>query len=190
MTPQKDSIPYLYREDIVTGEYGVVRSFGRSIKNDFRVAFSADRRVFRTDDLSGFDPRAVARFLDVFVPTSDTRVGPYLQWHTYSTKYLRVLDFNTLGLQEDYRLGHEAYLKLYPVSTSLGSSRDFFGVYASAAYTVALGDGLARGYVESTTEMEPSQNLGRAADRRHAPRLADHALRPPHLRRDRRRSVP
>ncbi|HEY2514330.1 MAG TPA: hypothetical protein VGI39_25860, partial [Polyangiaceae bacterium] len=72
------------------------------------------------------------------------------------TRFARVLDFQTLGLQEDYRLGHEFFFRIYPLAKAFGSSRDVLGIYAGASYTVPLGDGLARGFVQSVTEAETS----------------------------------
>jgi hypothetical protein len=95
-------------------------------------------------------------FVAAYVPVSDNRVGPFVQYHTYSKSYVHLLDFDTLGLQEDYRLGHEAFVNVYPVSHALGSSRDFVGLDASLLYTVKIADGLVRATVESITEAETS----------------------------------
>jgi hypothetical protein len=87
----------------------------------------------------------------------ENRVGPFVQWHGYTSNFLRVLDLDTLGLQEDNRLGHDLWLRLYPVLRAFGSSRDLFGTYAAAAYSVRLGDGVATASVESTVDMEPDR---------------------------------
>lgn len=161
-TPERDDIPYSYRSDLLLGRYVVTRSFGGSarsggVKHDISVGIEASRRVFRFDDPSGFAPAAVAEFERREMPVSDTRIAPTLRYATYSTRFLRVLNFNTLALQEDYRLGHELAILLYPVTTALNSTRSFLGISAAAAYTVPLGDGLARAVVESVTELEPSR---------------------------------
>lgn len=153
-TPEDDAIPFVYRSDLVGGSYSVTRSFGRLLKNDFTFGFEANRRVYRARDLSAFAPAAREEFLREAVPTSDTRIGPSFEVHTYSARFRRVLDLNTLGLQEDFRIGHDLSLKVYPVLRAFGSSRDFLGVAAAASYTAPLGDGLARLLVESTTEAE------------------------------------
>ncbi|AUX24718.1 membrane protein [Sorangium cellulosum] len=162
-TPERDGIPYSYRSDLLVGRYVVTRSFGGGaarapgVKHDLSVGVEASRRVYRFDDRSGFAPAAVAEFERREMPVSDTRVAPTLRYATYSTRFLRVLDFNTLALQEDYRLGHELSILVYPVTTALNSTRSFLGISAAAAYTVPLGDGLARAVVESVTELEPSR---------------------------------
>lgn len=155
-TAADDQIPYRYGSDQLNGHYEVTRSFGVGIKNDVTAGISANRRAFRAEDLSTFAPSARADFLGNVVPVSDTRIGPYFQLHSHVNRYLTVLDFNTLGLQEDFIAGHDAYLKLSPVAAGLGSTRSFLGVYASAAYTVPLGDGLARGYVELSNDFTTS----------------------------------
>ena len=156
-TPAKDNIPYEYKTDDIAGEYVVRRSFGKSIKHDFSVGAEARRAAYRPPTKAGVDPRALADFQATVMPVSDTRIYPFLQYETYSTRFMSVLDMNTLGLQEDFRLGHDAYVKIYPVTEALGSSRTYFGLAVGAAYSVRLGDGIARVYAESTTEANTHQ---------------------------------
>src|SRR5690606_12960571 len=82
---------------------------------------------------------------------------PFVSFNDYEVRFLQITDFSTLGLQENYRLGHDVYVKLAPVFEAIGSTRDFLGVYPGAAYTVPLGDGLARAYAEATVEIEPER---------------------------------
>jgi hypothetical protein len=162
-TPGDDRVPYRYRSDLLVGSYAVTRSFGggasrsSAVKHDVSVGIEASRKVYRLDAPGGLAPAAIAEFEERVMPVSDTRVAPTFKYATYSTRFLRVLDFNTLALQEDYRLGHELAILIYPVTTALNSSRSFLGISAAAAYTVALGDGLARAVVETVTELDGSQ---------------------------------
>jgi hypothetical protein len=103
--------------------------------------------------VAGFPPDLLAAYQRSRVPLGDDRVGPFLQLRTYASDFLRVIDLETLALQEDHRLGPEAYLRLYPVLRALGSTRDLLGVSAGASGTLALGDGLARAGLESITEV-------------------------------------
>ncbi len=148
-TPGHDAIPWEYRRDLVSGSEAVTRSFGSVAKNDFTLAVEVDRARYRTYDPGDVAPAAAQEFARKVVPVSDTRVGPTVAWHAYSTKYLRVKDLNSLGLQEDYRIGHELLVKLGPVARALGSSRDYVAIRTAAAYTIPLGDGLARAWFES-----------------------------------------
>ncbi|WP_394839889.1 hypothetical protein LVJ94_23660 [Pendulispora rubella] len=158
-----DAIPYQYRGRRYTSTHSITRSFGLDIKNDFTIGAEMNLRAYRTAfdaDLPDgaprpvFAPEAVAEFERRFMPRSDTRVGPFLQWHGYTNRFHRVLDFESLSLQEDYRLGHDLWLRVYPVSSGLGSSRSFLGVYAAAQYTIPWGDGLVRAAVEATNEFQ------------------------------------
>jgi hypothetical protein len=146
-------IPVQYRGIGFTETAGVTRSFGWALKNDFTLGAEMNRRVYHTLDVSAFDPVAVDRFRQ-YIPLSETRVGPYVQWHGYKTAYTRVLDFETLALQEDFRLGHDLWAKFYPVTTALGSTRSFAGSYLAAQYTIPIGDGLARANIEAVTEFD------------------------------------
>ena len=155
-TVDDDKIPYVFRSDTLGGHYAVTRSFGIAIKNDFTVGIAASRRAYRAQDLTSFAPSARADFLGEVLPVSERQINPYFQFHSHPNRYLTVLDFNTLALQEDYIAGHDAYLKLSPVTEALASTRSYLGVYAAVAYTVPLGDGLARGYVELSNELTTS----------------------------------
>jgi len=161
--PSADLLPNQYRQRRYTSTHSVTRSFGVEVKNDFTFGAEVNRRAYETDfyaDLRdgaprpSYDPAAIGRFTQAVIPTSDTRVGPFLQWRGYTTRFHRVLNFESLALQEDYRLGHDLWLRVYPVPHALGSSRTFLGVYAAAQYTMAFGDGLIRGSVEATNEFE------------------------------------
>jgi hypothetical protein len=77
-----------------------------------------------------------------------------VQYQGYTTNFVRVLDFETLALQEDFRLGHNVILRLYPSSSDVVSSRTLLGVFAAAQYTVPVSDGLVRVGAESQTEIE------------------------------------
>ncbi|HMI85585.1 MAG TPA: hypothetical protein VK550_15920 [Polyangiaceae bacterium] len=147
-------VPWQYGARRVAEAAYVTRSFGLTYKHDFTLGAEMNIRSFRAHELPDFDAVAVAAFARANLPRSDTRVGPFLQYRAYTSKFLRVLDFETLGLQEDFRLGHDAYLRVYPIAEQLGSSRTFLGTYAAMQYTVELGDGLVRASVESSTEAE------------------------------------
>jgi hypothetical protein len=147
-------IPWIYDSDRQLATYDVTRSFGRAQKQDFTIGVEADRRAYRTPDLSNRDPTAVAAFQRNQVPVSDTRISPFAQLRTYESRFLQVLDFNTLGLQEDYRLGHEMILRAYPASERFGSTRDMIGTFAALSYTVPFGSGLGRVIGTSVIEYE------------------------------------
>jgi hypothetical protein len=169
-----NGVPWQYRSQRSAAGANVTRSFGWATKHDFTLGTEMNIRNYyapdvpiRSDatltDLSdgypSLPPRLptagdVAAFTAAHVPTSDRRVGPFLQYHAYTSNYLRVLDMETLGLQEDFRLGHDIALRVYPIRQELGSSRNFVGTYAGAQYTVGLGDGFARINASSTIEAQ------------------------------------
>ncbi len=157
-TPADDAIPYTYSSDQWFGAYELTRSFGHELKHDVSVGVEALRQRYHAEALSGVDPAAALDFSRSQVPVSDTRISPYVQLDDHTSRFLRVHDFNTLGLQEDYRLGHELIARLYPASTAVGSTRNLLGTYLAASYTAALGDGLARVLAASTVEFASAEN--------------------------------
>jgi len=72
----------------------------------------------------------------------------------YENRFMRVVDFEALGLQEDYRVGYDVTLKVYPVLEGLGSTRTFLGTSASLQYTWPLEGGVVRVGGEVGNELE------------------------------------
>ncbi len=155
ITPQAvDRIPWQYDDRLGVVNLSVTRSMGWRLKNDLTLGAEYSYRNYTTPGLEGFDPAAVAEFRAREVPRDDMRLDPYIQIRSYTTNFLRVLDFETLGLQEDFRLGHELIARLYAASADLGSSRSWVGTFAAAQYSFALADGLARVGTQSTAEFQ------------------------------------
>jgi hypothetical protein len=88
------------------------------------------------------------------VPVGESRVSPFVEWQAYKNDFLRIVDYESLGLQEDVRLGYDVVARAYPVLSALGSSRDVAGARVGALYTVRLGDGFVRGIVDTLTELD------------------------------------
>jgi len=163
-----ENIPFAFKGQLYSTQATLTRSFGWATKQDVTLGVSVARNQYssvlpgleETGGLVNAPPARIAQTVDDFVaayvPVTNDRVGPFVQYHTYSKSYVHLLDFETLGLQEDYRLGHEAFVNVYPVSAALGSTRSFVGVDASVLYTWKMKDGLARVAVESITETETS----------------------------------
>jgi hypothetical protein len=156
-TPQDDRIPLQYDTEEIAGAFTVVRSFGSGIKHDVSFGAEAGRFVYRMIDRDDYAPEAAREFEAQWLPVSDARVYPFIGYASYSTDFKSFIDLNTLGLQEDYRLGHDVFLKAYPVIEEIGSSRSFAGVAVGGAYTASFGDGLGRAYAQSTVEAAPER---------------------------------
>ena len=149
-------MPYQFRSRVYTTRYEVTRSFGWDVKHDFTLAATLSRAVYQINAPPTTDAQTVSDFVSQAVPVSDTRVGPLLQYHAYRRRFVRVLDFDTLALQEDYRLGHDIVARVYPSFRGFGSSRDVVGFYGAAQYSWALRDGLFRVAFQSTTDQQVS----------------------------------
>lgn len=153
--PGSGCLPFEWRTRSYLASYELTRSFGWAVNHDFTLAAVMNLNVFRIPPPpAGVTPLTIADFTQKYLPVSDTRVGPSLQYHTYEMRFVRVVDFDTLALQEDYRLGHDIVLRVYPSFRALGATRDVFGFYGAAQYTWALRDGLFRVSVQSTTDLE------------------------------------
>jgi hypothetical protein len=144
--------------------FAVTRSFGWRNKHDLLFGLSGLHGLHLPLDPK-LDPEAVRA---LGMPPSETQLAPVLEWHAYAGDYLRTYDLETLGLQEDFRLGHDLVARVAPTfvrsaelppewTSSERSSRDFFwGALLSAQETVALGDGFVRASFECASAFEPS----------------------------------
>jgi hypothetical protein len=150
----QSTIPWEYRSRRFAEAAYATRSFGWASKHDLTVGVEVNVRQYRPPLTDASQEVTIARFVAERMPRGDTRVGPFAQYRGYTSNFFRVLDFETLGLQEDFRLGYDLIARVYPVSAATGASRSFVGFYAGAQYTVPLGDGLVRAAVDSTTEAE------------------------------------
>lgn len=139
-----DGAPWEFRSRAFFQQAALTRSYGWRFKNDLTLGFEIAHRAFETTEAA----------VRTVMPTGERRVGPFLQWNAHVNDFLRALDIETLGLQEDVKLGPELLLRMYPVTTALGSTRTFLGLRAAAQYTLPLGDGFARAAVVSITEAE------------------------------------
>lgn len=154
-TPQKDGIPYEYSVRQLIETAAITRSWGDRQKNDLSFGAEVNLRSYRdTDDLSAYDPGAVQQFFRSVIPVSDTRVGPFVQLRHYENRFADVHDVDTLSLEENYRLGLDAWARAYPISSALGSSRDLIGTYGALQYGEALGTGFVRASVELMNEFQ------------------------------------
>ncbi len=135
------------------GLLSITRSFGLDNKRDFTLGFTGTRHAYTASAIAALPLADQQAFRQTLVPLSDTQIGPTAQVHFYSSRFLDLLDFDSLGLTENLQRGHDLTLQVSPITRALGSSRTFVDVLAIAIYAVPLGDGVARFSVQSNTEL-------------------------------------
>lgn len=153
-TPEDDRVPDVFHMRAITTTGGIVRSFGLARKLDVTFGAELNVRQYRGLDPSLYPPVVVAEYRAKRVPTSDNRAAPFVQARAYESRFVRLHDLELLGLEEDYRVGYDGWLRVYPVTRVIGSSRDFLGVHAVAQYVVPITSGLGRVSSEALTELQ------------------------------------
>jgi len=148
----RTKVPFEYRTSSASLNASLVRSFGWQYKFDISFGVGVTHTRNESPQDPRLDPAKVAEFVQRNVPIGETRLGPFVNLHTYTTNFVTITDFGTLGLQEDYRLGHDLYVA--PVTVLPGSTRSLTGWSAGAQYTWALRDGLVRAFSESFGELQ------------------------------------
>jgi len=150
----RGGLPFLWRSREIEQNMHLTRSFGWARKTDVTFGARLARDIYRVPNAQDYDKDIVNEFIGTNVPVGETRVFPYVEGHAYRNDFLRIRDFETLGLQEDYRLGYDVVARAYPVLKAVGSSRDLVGARIGGMYTIALGDGFARAMIDSVTEVQ------------------------------------
>ncbi|HEY3493062.1 MAG TPA: hypothetical protein VGK73_00180, partial [Polyangiaceae bacterium] len=88
----------------------VTRSFGWQAKNDVSLGVRAASGSYLP-----LDPAADPAFVrSLRMPPSESKLSPLLEWHAYAGDFLRTFDLETLGLQEEFRLGHDVVARFAP----------------------------------------------------------------------------
>jgi hypothetical protein len=181
-------IPYRYNSNSQSGSATITRSFG--VRNKYNISFGAeatrtsitvdepqmDEVHFASDspDDDVFDPtprapddaaRERAVTVNVFRSTlsrGETRINPFVQLAAFSSVFRNLLNYETLGMQEDNWLGHNLSLKVYPALRAWGSSRNLFGTVSSLGYTLPVDNGFLRAAATSYIEISASNQSSAA----------------------------
>jgi len=153
-TPEDDRIPDVFHTRAITTSAALVRSFGVAKKLDVTLGAELNVRQYIGLDPNLYDPTVVAEYRARRLPTSDDRAAPYVQVRAYESRFLRIHDFDVLALQEDYRIGYDAWVRAYPVTRAVGSTRSFFGMQVAAQYVQPIQSGFARVTTEAVTELQ------------------------------------
>ncbi|MCH2108469.1 MAG: hypothetical protein MK135_04020 [Polyangiaceae bacterium] len=155
----EERIPEVYRTEILAANYYLTRSWGVLHKRDLTFGFEISSREYRPIGLAEFSPQAQAAFIRDVLPVSDTRLSPFAQLRVYRTRFLRTLDLEILGLQEDYRMGYDVLTRVSAASRGTGSTRDQLSIDSGLLYSVPLGNGFARLMAQSSiTVANQNQN--------------------------------
>jgi hypothetical protein len=152
-------VPNEYTYDSQAFTQSFTRSFGWLYKTDLSFGIEALRTGRSAADLSNVRPgpsisgsptlsaeelyRARLWYTSRIRPSS-MQLSPFFQLSSYTTTYHRDLNAESLGLQEDFRMGPTAVLRVYPALESVGSSRDMLGLSARASYARPVGTGYVK----------------------------------------------
>lgn len=159
-TPEDDRLPYEYRARQLYWTTFVTRSYGNLDKTQLSTGLEALLQQYNAQSLlaQGYSRQAVSDFERDELPHSDVRLGPFLMIESFDNRYVTLHDVETLGLVEDFRLGHHAFLKAYGASRRANATRNLLGIAAGLDYTLYWGGALARSWATNTAELTPHHN--------------------------------
>lgn len=154
---ESTSVPWLYQTDHLFGQIAGVRSFGVNQKFDIRFGIEADRDRYRAEHLpEGSELRRVYE-ASRFVPMSNVELRPFVRFSAYEARFHRVVGMETLGLQEDIRVGYSIDLSTWVGSTEFGSTRDLWGISSSVGYALPWQTGLISARLSSSITLGSEQ---------------------------------
>ena len=159
--PRQMDFEWHHRE--LYGVAALTRSYGWRYKTDITLALSATMVSDRPLDAARDQPDPAATSTrDRQMVAPNRRVGPLAELHLYTSDFLRTYEVETLGLQEDFRLGHDLLLDVNPAGRAtgmfdgeIGAFRAVLGVAATAQETVAFSDGFLRVGVQGGCDFRP-----------------------------------
>jgi hypothetical protein len=108
-------------------------------------------------DLTPQEYAAATNYYQSLIPIGDKRISPFFQISAFENNFHRDINSETLGLQEDFAMGHGALLKVYPALESLGSSRNMLGLSALLSYALPIGTGFAKLELAHAAELSTSE---------------------------------
>jgi len=143
------------------------RSFGYRFKTNLSFGLEAERLAYGRASMANVraapsdvpggltesEYLAVVAYYNRLIPVSDRRISPFFQVSSFTTDFLRDINMETLGLQEDIGMGHVALLRIYPALEALGSSRNMLGLDAVASYARPIGTGFAKLSASNSVEL-------------------------------------
>lgn len=141
-----------YRRESYYEVAQATRSFGLRHKLDLTFGAEADRRAYHSLVPRSIDPSVRQGFEAREIPVADTRFAPFVQLSRYDNDYVKTIEVEALGLQEEFRVGPQLLLKAYVAGRDFGSTRDLVGLFNGLSYTVPVGNGLVRAVGTSLTE--------------------------------------
>ena len=150
------TVPNAYRSKVSTAIYEATRSLGWNVKHDITFGAMVYAAAYHAV-LPEASAQTTADYSAAYVPADNSRAGPFVQYRSYTKRYVRLVDFETLAFQEDAFLGHDVVLRASPSFHELGATFEGVGTYAAAQYSFALGDGYFRALLATTTDLEPDR---------------------------------
>src|SRR5690606_11571655 len=144
-----ETLPWVYEAELLEATFRSIRSFGITEKLDVGFGLEIDHRRYRMSDGVEASAEAARIFTQYALPVSDRRISPYVSIAAYSTRFHRVLNLETLGIQEAFRYGYGDTSALFVGAEALGSSRDLVGSRVSVGYTLLIRYGLIRAGVSN-----------------------------------------
>lgn len=148
-----ESVPWMYQTDSLFGQIAGVRSFGVNRKYDLRFGIEADRDRYRADSLAEGSAVRITYESSQYVPVSNMELRPFFRLSAFEARFHRVVGLETLGLQEDIRVGYTVDLATWVGAEAAGSTRDLWGVSASAGYALPWRTGLVSARVSNSVTL-------------------------------------
>jgi hypothetical protein len=155
--PGAAPVPYRYHSRYLSWQTAVTRSYGFEQKTNLSFGLESLQSNADASGLiaDGYSPDAVHRFEHNMLERKSARIGPFAQLESYRNDYISMVDFETLGLQEDVQLGPRLFLKVYTGTKHALGTRDLVGVSTGLSYSASLGGSLLRLWATHLTELSP-----------------------------------
>ncbi|MBK8482356.1 MAG: BamA/TamA family outer membrane protein [Proteobacteria bacterium] len=139
---RRRNVPYVYEQRRLVASTGVVRSFGRGLRQDLGWGLLAYRLAYSPPDGFPFDERTRRWFGAATLPRSESAAAFYLRYGTRPTRFVRQRNVRGFALTEDFALGPALGLELRAAQNLVDAAQAFGEGFADLRWRWQLSDQL------------------------------------------------
>ncbi|MFH1130152.1 MAG: hypothetical protein V1754_02380, partial [Pseudomonadota bacterium] len=136
------AVPFVYDRLRLLTSGGITRSFGHEIKHNITSGIAAYRLHFTPPDNFPFDQTTTNWYVREFLPRSETAAFLFVNYSSYTNRFVRLQNIQTFALSEDYWLGHNVSLEARFANNLERSTQSFIELEAIIAYRWYFSDNL------------------------------------------------
>ncbi|HUP57768.1 MAG TPA: BamA/TamA family outer membrane protein, partial [Bdellovibrionota bacterium] len=134
-TAAGDLVPYSFRRRVIQPSVRATRRYGAHFKHDLTVGWRGLLKKYELPETAApLQAASIAELNDTILPFSEEAGIVFLTYHAFNPEFLRLMNIDTYGLTEDFRLGPDVTSSVGVASRAFGFSSSFIEPSLAARY--------------------------------------------------------